>query len=116
MLRITLHQDGPQCCLELAGRLCGPWVGETENAWRSAQSSAREIEIDIRAVTGIDNAGRNLLATMHHAGARLIARGLWMTSVVDEITGKLPFDGTKRPPRTRGVHATQSSQIRRNSK
>jgi len=39
-----------------------------------AEVSSKEIEVDIRAVTGIDSAGRELLAAMHHAGARLIAK------------------------------------------
>src|SRR5579863_8239290 len=93
MLRITLHHDGTQCRLELVGRLCGPWVDEAENAWRSAQCSTNEIEVDMRDVTSVDNAGRDLLAVMHRAGARLIAKGLWMTALVDEITGERPFDG-----------------------
>jgi hypothetical protein len=33
MLRITIHEDEKVCRLELAGRLEGPWVTETENAW-----------------------------------------------------------------------------------
>ena len=99
MLRITLHQDGSQVCLELAGRLYGPWVSETENAWRSVLGSGKEVAVDMREVTGVDDAGRQLLAAMHRAGAHLIVQGLWMTAVVDEITGERPFDGTKRPQR-----------------
>ena len=99
MLRITLHQDGRQCRLELSGKLCGPWVGETENLWRSASCSANEIEVDMREVTGVDLAGHKLLAAMHHAGARLIAKGVWMTALIQEITGERPFDGTKRQRR-----------------
>jgi len=98
MLRITLHQDGSQVCLELAGRLYGPWVSETENAWRSVLGSGKEVAIDMREVTGVDDAGRQLLAAMHRAGAHLIVQGLWMTAVVDEITGERPFDGTRRRP------------------
>ena len=99
MLRINLHQDGRQSRLELAGKLCGPWVDETEGVWRSAEVSGKEIEVDIRAVTGIDTAGRKLLAAMHHAGARLIAKGVWMTALIEEIIGEQSFDGTKRQQR-----------------
>src|SRR5437879_8507045 len=68
MLRITVHEEGRQCRLELAGRLCGPWVGETENVWRSARCSGKQIEVDMREVTGVDDAGRTLLAVMHQSG------------------------------------------------
>ena len=115
MLRITLHQEGRQCRLELVGRLCGPWVPEAENAWRSAQCSTNEIEVDMRDVTSVDNAGRGLLAVMHQAGARLIAKGLWMTSVVDEITGERPFDGTKRQPRRKDLPHNEDFRIRRDN-
>ena len=96
MLRITLQQDGTQSRLRLAGRLSGPWVGETESVWRSASYSDREIEVDVTEVTGVDSAGRELLAAMHRAGARLIAEGVWMTALIEEISREQPLDVTKR--------------------
>ena len=60
MLRITIHEDGKVCRLELAGRLEGPWVAETENAWRFSLGADRKIEVDLRQLTGVDNAGRDL--------------------------------------------------------
>ena len=114
MLRITVHEDGSQCRLELAGRLCGPWVGETERVWRSAPCSGKQIEVDMREVTGVDDAGRMLLAVMQKSGARLIAKGVWMTALIEEIAGEQPFNGTKR----RGKNPSQyeNSRIRRESK
>jgi hypothetical protein len=103
MLRITLHQDGRQCRLELAGKLCGPWVGETERVWHSESCSGKDIEVDMREVTGVDGAGRELLAAMHHAGARLIAKGVWMTALIEEIAGEQPFDGSKRERRSKNL-------------
>jgi ABC-type transporter Mla MlaB component len=102
MLRITLHQDGRQCRLELAGRLSGPWVDETENVWRSVQCSGEEIEIDMRDVTAFDSAGRELLVAMHRAGARLIVKGVWMTALIEEIANEQPPRG-KRPRRRKGT-------------
>jgi hypothetical protein len=116
MLRITLHQDGSKCRLELAGKLCGPEVGETERIWRSAPYSREEIEVDMREVTGVDDAGRELLATMHHAGVRLIAKGVWMTAVVEEIVGRQSFGGAKRQRRIKNLTQGEGSQIRRESK
>jgi hypothetical protein len=89
MLRITVHKDDTLCRLKLAGRLGGPWVAETKNAWHSALSSAtKRIEIDLKEVTAVDNEGRELLALMHRAGARLVAQGVEMTALVEEIEGK----------------------------
>jgi hypothetical protein len=87
MLRITLQEDGTLWRLHLAGRLAGAWVAETENTWRSALVSGRPVEIDIRELTGIDEAGRCLLRAMNQAGARFIAKGVAMEALVEEITG-----------------------------
>ena len=96
MLRIMLHRDGSEHRLELAGRLCGPWVHETETVWRSLQCSGEELEIDMRDVTAVDRAGRELLVAMHHAGARLIVKGVWMTALIEEITGEQPRNGKRQ--------------------
>ena len=87
MLRITLQEDGPLWRLHLAGRLAGAWVAETENTWRSALICGRPVEIDIRDVVGIDEAGRSLLRSMNREGARLVAKGVAMEALVEEITG-----------------------------
>lgn len=62
---------------------------ETEKAWRSALCSAtKQIEIDMKEVTAVDDDGRELLALMHQAGAHLVAQGVEMTALVEEIAGK----------------------------
>jgi ABC-type transporter Mla MlaB component len=87
MLRITLQEDGTLWRLHLAGRLAGAWVAETEKTWRSALGSGRPVEIDMRDVTGIDEAGLCLLRAMNRDGARFIAKGVAMEALVEEITG-----------------------------
>ena len=109
MLRITLHNDDTKCRLELAGKLAGPWVAETENVWRSVWCSGKEIELDMREVTGIDEAGRELLIAMHEAGAHFVVQGVAMTALIEEITGK-------RRRRTKEPSQDQDSQIRRDTK
>ena len=91
MLRITVDKNGSLCRLKLAGKLGGPWVPETEKAWRSAVCSAtKQIEIDMKELTAVDDDGRELLAAMHAAGARLVAQGVEMIALVEEIAGKRP--------------------------
>lgn len=86
-MRITLQEDGTLLRLHLAGRLAGAWVAETENTWRCALAFGKPVEIDMRDVTGLDEAGRRLLRVMNQEGARLIAKGLAMEALVEEITG-----------------------------
>jgi hypothetical protein len=117
MLRITIHEDGKVCRLELAGRLEGPWVLETEYAWRSLLRSGRcQIELDMRELTGLDNAGRELLLAMHLAGVRLVVEGVWMKALIEEITGDQPIEGTIQQSRKNKVPAGQGSGSRRSNK
>jgi hypothetical protein len=88
MLRITIHEDDTVFRLELAGRLDGPWVAETENAWRASLRPDRKIEVDLRQLTGVDNAGRDLLAAIHRAGACLIVEGVWLTALIGELNSE----------------------------
>ena len=88
MLRITVHEDDTKCRMVVAGRVAGPWAAELENAWRALQAPGKEIEIDLRDVTFVDAAGRELLERMHHAGARLVACGVMMNALVDEIAAR----------------------------
>ena len=116
MLRVTVYEDGMVCRLELAGRLGGPWVAETEHAWRSSSCSDKQIEVDMRQVTGVDDAGRELLSAMHQAGARLVAEGVAMTALVEEIAGKQASIAPSGGRGERGLPADQRSRIRRGSK
>jgi hypothetical protein len=88
MLRITVREDEKKARIEAAGKIAGPWVAELENSWRSVQVPGKEVEIDLKEVIRVDGAGRELLERMHGAGARLVACGVMMTALVDEIAGK----------------------------
>src|SRR5260370_2217262 len=103
MLQVTVHEDGTFCRLQLAGRLAGPWVLETEYAWRSALHSGRQIELDMRRLTGLDDTGRELLLVMNLAGVRLIVEGVWMKGIVEEITEDQPIDDARRGSRNHTV-------------
>jgi hypothetical protein len=107
MLRITIHEDGKVCRLELAGRLEGPWVAETEKAWHASLRPEQKIEIDLRQLTSVDNAGRDLLAAFHRLGACLIVEGVWMTSLIGDLTSQ-PCEGGV-------VHSSQKKVPRRST-
>jgi hypothetical protein len=104
MLRITIHEDSKVCKLELAGKLEGPWVAETEKAWRASLRQDQKIEIDLRQLTSVDNAGRDLLAAFHRSGACFIVEGVWMTTLLGDLTsqsceGAVVQSSPKKAPR-----------------
>ena len=94
MLRITVHEDEKKGRIEAAGKVSGPWVAELEDAWRQVQAAGKEVEIDLREVTSVDDAGRKLLERMHREGARLVACGVMMRALVEEIAAQ-PRPGNK---------------------
>ena len=116
MLRITIHEDDKVCKLELAGNLEGPWVAETEDAWRASLRPDRKIEVDLRQLTGIDSAGRGLLAALHLAGACLIAEGVWMTALIDELSSQQPCEGGKPPSSAKRFRRRPTSLQKENNK
>jgi hypothetical protein len=72
MLRITIYEDDAWWRLRLAGRLEGDLVTEAEHTWISAPISDKRVEIDMRDVTWVDEAGRYLLQEMPRSGARFV--------------------------------------------
>ena len=115
MLRITIHEDGKVSRLELAGKLEGPWVAETEKAWRASQRPEQKIEIDLRQLTSVDNAGRDLLAAFQESGACLIVEGVWMTSLIGDLTSQ-PCEGAVVQPSRKKVPRRPKSRQQENSK
>lgn len=87
MLRITIHENEKNRRIELAGTIAGPWVIELEKAWLSGLSPVKQTDLDMRDVTSVDIYGRQLLERMRGGGVRLVASGVAMTALVDEIGG-----------------------------
>jgi len=74
-LAIYLH-DGPAAFrFSLAGELSGEGVRNLEQAWRTASSiiGERPLVVDLGSLTGIDRAGRQLLAAWQAGGACMLA-------------------------------------------
>jgi hypothetical protein len=116
MLRIMIHDLGTVCRLELAGRLEGLWVRETELAWRSLLRPEKQMEVDLRQLTGMDDSGRELLSAMYQAEASLVGEGVWTTALIEELTAENQFNPTTRQPPSEKIRADQGSGNRRNAK
>ena len=116
MLRITIYDDGKVCRLELAGRLEGPWVAETENAWRFSLGPDRKIEVDLRQLTGIDKAGHDLLAAIHLAGACLIVEGVWLTALIGDLTSQPSYEGAMVQSSSKKLPSRSTSRQQESSK
>jgi anti-anti-sigma regulatory factor len=97
---ITEQRDDDKVAFTLTGALAGDWAAEFSQCWQSAVSSPRasQVTVDLTEVTFIDERGKQLLGSMMMQGARLIARDIFMQSVVEEIAKSLP---QREPHKTR---------------
>ena len=116
MLRITIHEEGNVRRLELAGKLEGPWVAETENAWSASLGPNRKIEVDLRQLTGVDNAGRDLLTAIHLAGACLIVEGVWLTALIGDLTSQHSCEGATVQSSSKRLRRRSTSRQQESSK
>jgi hypothetical protein len=95
MLRITTTADELASSLKLEGRLTSQWISELERCWRDTpRQTGRELLVDLRSVTYIDAAGKDLLFRMHLGGARFLAAGPMTQGIVDEVQAEAAANGS----------------------
>lgn len=85
MLRITTEAASEQTVLRVEGKLVPPWVEELEKSWRQRVESAKTLVIDLRAVTFVGTEGRQLLERIYRSGAKLVASGITMNAMLEEM-------------------------------
>jgi anti-anti-sigma regulatory factor len=87
VLKITIMETATDRRWIVQGRLVGPWVSELRTTWKRAHRSQdkRACIIDLNDVTFIDKSGERLLRAMCKKGAQLIARGLYVRHVLDQL-------------------------------
>ena len=98
MLRITPKEQDAKLTLSLEGKLAGPWVTELAKAWSEWQGRVqpRDAVIDLRLVSFVDEAGRELLVQLHGEGCALLGSGCYVGPLVESIvrgreTGAAPL-------------------------
>ncbi len=88
MLRITRNGARKQQRWMLCGQLSGPWVSELESAWEQCRFENCSHVVDLSDVTSIDEQGERLLRKMKQEGARFVARGVEMKSILAHLRSK----------------------------
>ena len=88
MLRVTVHDEMGSLRFKVEGRLAGALVQELKDCWQTtlAGQPRHEMCVDLTGVIFIDDAGKDLLAQLHRAGATLLASGVQMRAVVMQVT------------------------------
>ena len=85
MMLAQIREIDGRTVLQVCGRLADRWVDELDELWRAG--GQKNISVDLRGVTFIDESGERLLRQMHREGASFLAEGLLVREVVNQITG-----------------------------
>jgi anti-anti-sigma regulatory factor len=87
VLKITIMETATERRWIVQGSLVGPWVSELRTTWKRAHRShdERACIIDLNDVTFIDKSGERLLRAISKKGAQLIAGGMYVKHVVEQL-------------------------------
>jgi len=89
MFRVTIRKEESTEIWELEGKLSGEWVSELNRVWKGRSPQADlSTEVNLKAVSYIDPAGKQLLADMHREGAEIKGCGCMVRAFVEEIMRK----------------------------
>jgi len=96
MLKVTSKKEGSIEIWELEGKLSGEWVGEFERCWKDRPPLAGiAVQVNLKAVSYIDAAGKQLLTEMHRCGVEIKGCGCMTRAVVEEIVGDAESRATR---------------------
>jgi hypothetical protein len=86
MFRIN-RTDGPsRTVVTVDGHLSGEYIETVETCCDQALSSMNRVDLYLRDVSVIDQAGRALLSRLAARGVRLLASGVYTCHVVQELS------------------------------
>lgn len=87
VLKITMTETPAERRWVVQGRLVGPWVSELRTTWKRTHGGQdqRICIIDLSDVTFIDKGGERLLRALAKKGAKLIATGVYIQHVLEEV-------------------------------
>ncbi len=92
MLKITEEPGTDEVRVRLEGDLTGTGVNVLEDFWTTTSSSSASgrVLFDLSGVCRVDDAGRFLLALIHHTGVRMCSSGVEMRALVRSIDQDWP--------------------------
>lgn len=90
MMKIQMQESAGELTMQIEGRVAGAFVPELENCWQAARVKQpnQNISLDLRNVTCVDRAGRNLLQLMHESGVHFVRASLAIQDILEQIAEK----------------------------
>ncbi|HVA95127.1 MAG TPA: hypothetical protein VNI36_09540 [Candidatus Dormibacteraeota bacterium] len=86
MLRVTVTEENAIEIWEVEGKLSGEWVKELERCWKqSTPKPGITVQVNLKSVSYIDAAGKQLLMEMHERGIEIKGCGCMARALVEQI-------------------------------
>ena len=86
MIRVTRTEDQSRTLVTIDGELSGESVCVVETFCNQAQSDAKPVQVFLRDVTRVDQAGQTLVTRLAAQGVRVTARGVYTSYLVQTLT------------------------------
>jgi len=85
MLRVTEAEGPGRTIITIEGQISSEYVALIESSCDKAQSKGKEVELFLRDVATIDEAGRTLLRRLGAKGVRLLGKGIYTAYVLQAL-------------------------------
>jgi anti-anti-sigma regulatory factor len=108
VFKYYIHDTAAGYSLEMSGPLTASSVSELDCCWQTARTTLknRDLILDLRGLTSVDDAAKQWLASMNHEGAKYLPE----TFMLETVAG-LPGRAAAESPR-RNFFGRLSSAIR----
>jgi ABC-type transporter Mla MlaB component len=88
MIRVTKTEELSRA-VTIDGELSGDSIAVVETCCAQAGSNRKPVQLFLRDVTSMDQAGRMLLARLAAKGIHLVASGVYTSYLVDSLTSDM---------------------------
>ncbi len=86
MIRVTKTDERSHTTVTIDGQLSADSIGLVETCCSQAEDDGRPVQLFLRDVTTVDQAGRLLLRRLSSKGVRVIASGVYTSYLVETLT------------------------------
>ena len=86
MIRVTKTEEQSHTIITIDGQLSGDSVAVVETCCNQAKANGKPVQLFLRDVTTVDQAGQVLLSQLAAKGVRLVARGVYTSYLVQSLT------------------------------
>jgi hypothetical protein len=97
MIRVTKTEEQSGTIVTIDGQLSGESIAVVETCCNQAKSNGKPVQLFLRDVATVDQAGRLLLSRLAAKGIRLDARGVYTSYLVQSVTSAEPEQSILRP-------------------